>query len=69
MFIKEKYKVLHMEGNNPKHQDRLGAHVLGRSFAEKALELLMDIKLTSVPMWQRWPTAFWAVLAKALPAD
>ncbi|KAK4825178.1 hypothetical protein QYF61_024658 [Mycteria americana] len=39
-------KVLHLGRNSPKHQDRLGADQLGSSFAEKALELLVDTKLT-----------------------
>jgi len=42
-FNKEKCKVLHLGRNNTMSQYMLGANQLERSFAEKALEALVDI--------------------------
>lgn len=39
-FNREKYKVLHLRRNNPRHHDMLKS-----SFAEKALGALVDTKL------------------------
>jgi len=46
-FNKEKCKVLHLQRNNPRHQDMLGAAQLGSSSAEKALGVLVDTRLTT----------------------
>ncbi|KAK4811273.1 hypothetical protein QYF61_023325 [Mycteria americana] len=54
-FSNDKYKVLHLGRNNPMHQYLLGADQLESSLAEKVL--------------QRRPTASWAALGEALPAD
>ncbi|KAK4825261.1 hypothetical protein QYF61_025722 [Mycteria americana] len=59
-FNKGKCQVLQLGTNDPMHQYTLGASQLETSFAEKALRVLLDTKLTSnVPSRQRtrWETA------------
>lgn len=48
-LTKEQWPVLHLWRNNPRHQHMLGAQK----------------KHNSVPLWQRRPAAFWAVLRRA----
>jgi len=45
-FNKGKYRVLHLGRNNPMHQYRLGADLLGSSSAERHLGVLLDDKMT-----------------------
>ena len=44
-FNKGKCKALHLGRNNPRHLYMLGATHVEKSFAEKALEVLVDTKL------------------------
>ncbi|GAB0205897.1 mitochondrial enolase superfamily member 1 [Grus japonensis] len=46
-FNKGKYWDLHLGKNNPKHQYRLGADLLGSSSAEKDLGVLVDNKFST----------------------
>ncbi|KAF4802554.1 hypothetical protein TURU_025062 [Turdus rufiventris] len=45
-FSKGKCRILHLEKNNPLHQDSLGAQQLGSSSEEKELGILVDNKLS-----------------------
>ncbi|GAB0176356.1 mitochondrial enolase superfamily member 1 [Grus japonensis] len=45
-FIKKQCKALHVDRNNPRYQNRLGAGRLESNFEEKALRVLVDTKLT-----------------------
>lgn len=42
-----KCKILHLGRNNAMHQYGLGANYLENSFAEKDLEVLVDMKVTT----------------------
>lgn len=39
-----KYMVLHLDKGNPKQEQRMGEYVIGSSFAEKNLRVLVDEK-------------------------
>lgn len=45
-FNKENCEVLYLRRNNPGHQYKLGSEQLESNFAENALEVLVDSKLT-----------------------
>ncbi|GAB0204091.1 mitochondrial enolase superfamily member 1 [Grus japonensis] len=45
-FKKGNCRVLHLGRNNPKHQYRLGADLLGSTIVEKDLGVLVDNKLS-----------------------
>ena len=61
------FKITQLRLDKPMQQRSLGADWLERSSAEKDLGVLVD-RLTAVcnrPLQQRWPTAYWAVTARA----
>ncbi|GAB0177901.1 hypothetical protein GRJ2_000255400 [Grus japonensis] len=45
-FTKDKCRILHLGKNNPKHQHRLEADLLGSSTAEKDLGVLVNNKVS-----------------------
>ena len=68
---KGRCKVLHLERNKPMHQYILETDRLESSFAEKALGVLVNIKLnvsSNVPLQQRRPTVSQAASGRSLPA-
>ena len=65
-FNKGKCKVLHLGGNSPRHQHRLGAAQLESSSEEKDLGP-SGARASDVSLQQR-PVVSWAVLGGGLPA-
>ncbi|GAB0205837.1 mitochondrial enolase superfamily member 1 [Grus japonensis] len=70
-FNKGKCRVLHLGKNNPKHQYRLGADLLGSSSAEKDLGVLVDNKFSTsqqCALMAKAANGTWGALRKVWPA-
>jgi len=68
-FNRNKCRVLHLGRNNPMHQYRLGAHLLGSSSVERDLGVLVDDRLASSVSWlPRRPMGSWDALRGVWPA-
>lgn len=48
-FNRGKFRVLHLWRNNPRHQHKLGADLLGSNSGEKDLAVLVDNKSQQCP--------------------
>ncbi|GAB0205891.1 mitochondrial enolase superfamily member 1 [Grus japonensis] len=70
-FNKGKCRVLHLGRNNPKHQYRLGADLLGSSSVEKDLGVLVDKKFSTsqqCALVAKKANGTWGALRRAWPA-